>query len=86
MPVRRRDSSANIRSRVNPRSFRQRKDPGFVVVEYRENGRIRVSLRCPLAGPKVNRSGIRDHRQIDRRDRSAKAGVWHVAETRRLDS
>src|SRR6266850_1362195 len=53
----------------------------FVELEYRESGRVRVSLRGPLAGPKFFRSGIRDHRQIDGRDRSAKAGVRHVAET-----
>src|SRR6266850_5101016 len=52
----------------------------FVELEYRESGRVRVSLRGPLAGPKFFRSGIRDHRQIDGRDRSAKAGVRHMAE------
>src|SRR3981189_3307638 len=54
---------------------------GFVVVEDWEKGRIRISLRCPLAGPKLKGSGIRDHREINRRDRSAEASVRHVAET-----
>src|SRR6202022_3536266 len=53
----------------------------LVEIEYGESGGVRVSLCCPLAGPEVKRSGIRDHRQIDRRDRSAKAGVRHVAES-----
>src|SRR6267143_1013248 len=51
----------------------------FVELEYREPRGIRVSLRGPLAGPEVKRSGERDHRQVDRRDRSAEAGVRHVA-------
>src|SRR6266853_1499018 len=51
---------------------------GRVVVEYREIRRVRVSLRRPLAGPEMHRSRIRDHRQIDRRDRSAEADVRHV--------
>src|SRR5882724_5756591 len=51
---------------------------GRVEVEYREIRRVRVSLRRPLAGPEVRRSRIRDHRQIDRRDRPAEADVRHV--------
>src|ERR1700720_2072499 len=79
--ARHRDSLANIRSRVNPRISAKEKTLGLVVVEHREKGRIRISLRVPLAGPKLNGSGIRDHREIDRRDRWAKAGVRHVAES-----
>ena len=58
----------------------------LVVLEYGEKWRIRVSLRSPLAGPKVNRPGIRDHRQIDRRDRSAEAayGMWQKEQARFL--
>src|SRR5260370_6994429 len=52
---------------------------GGVAVEYREERCISVSLRCPFGGPKALRSGIRDHRIIHRRDRSAKGGVRHVA-------
>src|SRR5260370_3330196 len=58
----------------------------LVVLEYREERCIRVWLWCPLAGPKMSRSGIRDHSQIDRWDRSAKAGVRHVARHARLIS
>src|SRR5260370_8478416 len=58
----------------------------LVVLECREERCIRVSLWCPLAGPKMSRSGIRDHRKIDRWDRSAKASVRHVARHARLIS
>src|SRR6266404_6802271 len=51
---------------------------GRVEVEHREIRRVPVSLRRPLAGPEMYRSRIRDHRQIDRRDRSAEADVRHV--------
>src|SRR5260370_34273066 len=34
----------------------------------------------------MNRSGKRDHCQVDRGDRSAKAGIWHVARRARLIS
>src|SRR5260370_41344518 len=51
---------------------------GGVAVEYREERCISVSLRCPFGGPKALRSGIRDHRIIHRRDRSAKGGERHV--------
>src|SRR6266436_8832984 len=68
------------RARI-PEISAEEKALGFIVAEDREKGRIRISLRCPLAGPKLNGSGIRDHREIDRRDRSAKASVRHVAET-----
>ena len=40
-----------------------------------------MSLWCPLTGPNMSRSGIRDHGEIDGRDRPAKAGIGHVAET-----
>src|SRR6266850_3618191 len=52
---------------------------GFVELEYREPRGIRVSLRGPLAGPEVKRPRKRDHRQVDGGDRSAEAGVRHVA-------
>src|SRR5438876_6342493 len=52
---------------------------GFVELEDREPGGVRVSLRGSLAGPEMKRPGKRDHRQVDRRDRSAEAGVRHVA-------
>src|SRR6266851_1926983 len=68
------------RTRV-PEISAEKKALGFVVVEDREKGRIRISLRRPLAGPKLSGSGIRDHREIDRRDRSTKASVRHVTET-----
>jgi hypothetical protein len=42
--------------------------------------RVAVTLRRPLVGPKVERSGVSDHRQIDRRDWPAKGDVGHVAE------
>src|SRR5229473_2576945 len=50
-----------------------------VELQHWEIGRIRVALRYPLAGAKVKRSRIGDHRQVDGRDRSAKAGVRHMA-------
>src|SRR5580698_3165438 len=45
-----------------------------------------MSLRRPLAGPEMSRSGIRNHSQINGRDGSAKAGIWHVARHTRLIS
>ena len=43
-----------------------------------------MPLRRPLARPKASRSGIRNHCQIDRRNRSAKPGIGHVAGRARL--
>src|SRR6516162_2930099 len=51
-----------------------------IVFEYREIWRVGISLCRPLAGPKVKRPGIRDHRQIDRRYRPAESRIWHMAE------
>src|SRR5260221_357722 len=52
-----------------------------VVLKYGEKRRVRVPLRRPLARTIVNGSGVRHHRQIDRRYRSAISGVRHVTKT-----
>ena len=57
-----------------------------IVFEYREIWRVGISLCGPLAGPKVKRPGIRDHRQIDRWYRPAEARIWHMAKTTGLIS
>src|ERR1700720_223485 len=51
----------------------------LIQIKYRKFRRIGVSLRYPLAGPIAIRSGIRDHRKIDRRDRPAKRSEEQVA-------
>lgn len=66
------------RARVPEVSANQRIS-GCVKVEYREIGRIRVSLRGPLVSPVGIRSGIRDHGKVDGGDRTAKTTVRHMA-------
>ena len=50
-----------------------------VELEYREIRGIRVSLRCPLPGAEMVRSGIRRHGEVHGRNRTAEPGVGHVA-------
>jgi hypothetical protein len=66
------------RARIPERAADERLER-CVEMQYGELRCIRVSLRSPLASSKVECSGISDDRQIDGRDRPAKAGIRHVA-------
>src|SRR5207302_347691 len=55
----------------------------IVELKGRIVGCIGVPLWFPFTEPKVKRAGIGDGCRIQRRNRPAKAGIWHMAESTR---
>ena len=77
-------SAACSRSRVHPRNFRQRTQLECCCIAAPENRANRCIAVLPVCRRENETFRIGDHRQVDRRDRSAIAGIRHMAGGARL--